>query len=178
MTYSEKLRDPRWQKKRLQVMERDDFSCACCQSRTRTLNVHHTYYRKGAMPWDYPSGDLVTMCEDCHEELEGRLPLLLKMIRTPELALFATEIIRAATSHKIGMEWMMELCPVIDRLNEAWAFRDQGDYGKACDSANQALSVADYLHDCIHGLTSPLLAPSLDWLIDNAPTTAEENNRE
>lgn len=67
MTYSEKLRDPRWQKKRLKIMERDEFKCRLCGSGDKTLNVHHAYYRPKANPWDYPDEELTTLCEECHE---------------------------------------------------------------------------------------------------------------
>ena len=66
MKYSEKLRDPRWQKKRLEIMERDGFSCRRCRGASQTLNVHHLYYEDGKNPWDYPDASLVTLCEDCH----------------------------------------------------------------------------------------------------------------
>lgn len=66
--YSEKLRDPRWQKKRLEIMSRDDFKCVVCEHDEITLNVHHTFYRKGADPWDYPNSSLVTLCERCHSD--------------------------------------------------------------------------------------------------------------
>lgn len=66
--YSKKLRDPRWQKKRLEIMQRDEFTCQSCFDSESTLNVHHTYYTKGNEPWDYPTGSLVTLCEYCHQE--------------------------------------------------------------------------------------------------------------
>lgn len=66
--YAALYRDPRWQKKRLEVMERDDFTCRSCGSKTKTLNVHHAYYEKGKKPWEYPSDVLITWCEDCHRE--------------------------------------------------------------------------------------------------------------
>lgn len=69
-TYSEKLRDPRWQKMRLQIMERDKFTCLFCSSTEKPLNVHHKYYDKGAEPWEYAQEVLVTCCEECHESLE------------------------------------------------------------------------------------------------------------
>ena len=68
MTYSEKLQDPRWQKKRLQIMSRDGFRCVKCQSDTNTLTVHHFYYVSGRMPWEYPGGSMATMCRKCHFE--------------------------------------------------------------------------------------------------------------
>lgn len=67
-TYAEKLRDPRWQKKRLEILDRDGWRCRHCQSDTNTLHVHHTWYERGADPWDYPDSCLVTLCEFCHED--------------------------------------------------------------------------------------------------------------
>ena len=40
MTYSEKLSDPRWQKKRLLILERDNFSCVKCQADDVQLQIH------------------------------------------------------------------------------------------------------------------------------------------
>jgi hypothetical protein len=66
-TYYEKLRDPRWQKMRLEVMNRDGFVCQSCFDSESTLNVHHRLYIKGRDPWDYPLAGLVTLCESCHK---------------------------------------------------------------------------------------------------------------
>lgn len=66
--YSEKLKDPRWQKKRLEILERDSWACQKCFDTESTLHVHHRSYRCGADPWDYDSKLLVTMCESCHTE--------------------------------------------------------------------------------------------------------------
>lgn len=71
MTYSEKLRDPRWQKKRLEIMQRDNFCCiVCCDSKSE-LQVHHLIYKKRD-PWDYPNALYQTLCKSCHE-LRGEL---------------------------------------------------------------------------------------------------------
>jgi len=66
MKYSEKLRDPRWQKKRLEVMNRDSFTCLACGDSKSTLNVHHKYY--SGNPWDAEMDGLETLCEWCHEK--------------------------------------------------------------------------------------------------------------
>ena len=69
-TYLDKLKDPRWQKKRLQVMERDKFSCMSCGDEAVSLNVHHRVpYRKDTDPWDYELDELITLCEDCHKSI-------------------------------------------------------------------------------------------------------------
>lgn len=65
-SYKELLLDPRWQIKRLEIMQLDAFKCRVCESKTKTLHVHHLYYISGNDPWDYPNDALVTMCKDCH----------------------------------------------------------------------------------------------------------------
>lgn len=69
-TYYELLKHPKWQEKRLRIMERDGFKCLECGSNDTTLNVHHGYYRKGAEPWDYEDETLHTLCEGCHKKAE------------------------------------------------------------------------------------------------------------
>lgn len=71
--YSDLLRDPRWQQKRLKVMERDEWKCLDCGSTTKTLNVHHHQYTKGKKPWEYRNGDLGTYCHECHEARHKQL---------------------------------------------------------------------------------------------------------
>ena len=66
MNYAEKLKDPRWQKKRLKILERDDFECQICRNDKETLNVHHLLYIKGREPWEYKDSSLVTLCQTCH----------------------------------------------------------------------------------------------------------------
>jgi hypothetical protein len=68
MTYSEKLKDPRWQKKRLEILERDEFTCLECGDTTKELHVHHRYYTPKTEPWEYENEALATVCKDCHAE--------------------------------------------------------------------------------------------------------------
>lgn len=68
MTYAEKLRDPRWQKKRLQIFNRDKFTCKLCKDTETTLQVHHLEYH--GEPWETPNKHLITLCEHCHHEVE------------------------------------------------------------------------------------------------------------
>lgn len=82
MTYSQKLTDPRWQKKRLEIMNRDQFSCQICQSKENTLNVHHRHYLVGREPWDYPSELLVTLCQTCHKKEEDILKDPVELVRS------------------------------------------------------------------------------------------------
>jgi hypothetical protein len=68
--YSEKLRDPRWQRKRLEIMQRDNFACTLCSDSKSTLNVHHWEYK--GEPWDVENDNLSTVCVSCHELIELR----------------------------------------------------------------------------------------------------------
>jgi len=72
MGYSEKIKDPRWQKKRLEILQRDDFRCKWCGDKESTLHVHHIAYLKGNI-WDTPDNLLITLCETCHSEEESHL---------------------------------------------------------------------------------------------------------
>jgi len=71
MKYAEKLKDPRWQKKRLEILERDKWMCRGCCETQKTLHVHHIFYVHGLEPWDVPSGLLITLCSDCHNPCWG-----------------------------------------------------------------------------------------------------------
>jgi len=58
---------------RLKIMERDGFACRKCAAKDKTLHVHHHYYTKGAEPWEYDDEVLVTLCNDCHADVEEGL---------------------------------------------------------------------------------------------------------
>lgn len=79
--YFKKLQDPRWQKKRLEVMSDSDFCCVRCGDNSKQLHVHHKGYIKDREPWDYDNEQLVCLCEACHEDLHGSVDLL-KLICT------------------------------------------------------------------------------------------------
>jgi len=64
---NEAYKDPRWQKRRLQIMERDGWACVACRRTDETLHVHHKAYY--GMPWEVSDHDLQTLCEQCHEAL-------------------------------------------------------------------------------------------------------------
>ena len=64
--YSELLKHPKWQKKRLKILERDKFQCRSCEQTDKTLHVHHLYYDYKLKPWEYEDEDLMTLCEYCH----------------------------------------------------------------------------------------------------------------
>jgi hypothetical protein len=65
-SYFEKLKDPRWQRRRLEAMEGAEFRCQLCHDDKSTLHVHHKGYLKGRDPWEYDLEQLAVICESCH----------------------------------------------------------------------------------------------------------------
>lgn len=76
MTYREQLLHPNWQRKRLEIMQRDEFRCQCCMATENTLHVHHKQYAKGRLAWEYPNDELVTLCETCHDTMHEQMGML------------------------------------------------------------------------------------------------------
>lgn len=64
MTYKEKLKNPKWQKKRLEILQRDEFKCCYCNDTETELQIHHLKYTQE--PWHAPNKDLITLCKHCH----------------------------------------------------------------------------------------------------------------
>lgn len=65
-TYSEKLKSPKWQKKRLEILNIHGFKCDICKAEDKTIHVHHRFYIKGREPWEYDNDVFQVLCERCH----------------------------------------------------------------------------------------------------------------
>lgn len=70
MTYEQQLKTKEWYYVRDRVLQRDMHMCVKCGAgkfSVAELNVHHKYYEKGKMAWQYPDEALVTLCGKCHK---------------------------------------------------------------------------------------------------------------
>lgn len=76
LSYSEKLQDPRWQKKRLEILSRDKFKCTICGDGKQTLHIHHKIYNGNTSPWNYKKSDLATLCKTCHSQEHSNITLI------------------------------------------------------------------------------------------------------
>jgi len=65
--FKDQYKHPLWQKKRLEILERDDYKCCDCKASDKQLHVHHGYYERDVYLWEYGSDTLWTLCADCHE---------------------------------------------------------------------------------------------------------------
>lgn len=79
-TYSELLRDPRWQKKRLKALEAAGWKCKACGDSDETLHVHHIRYIKGRKPWEYELNELKVLCAGCHEQAHDSKEVMLLLL--------------------------------------------------------------------------------------------------
>lgn len=75
MSYRHDLTNPKWQRRRLEIMSRDEWTCQTCGDKESPLLVHHLEYRSGLKPWEYGDADLVTLCGQCHGEAHSARPL-------------------------------------------------------------------------------------------------------
>lgn len=70
--YETILLDPRWRKKREEILDRDFHCCVICRMQGN-LEVHHRQYHFSLSlnafrdPWNYQNHLLVTLCEKCHQ---------------------------------------------------------------------------------------------------------------
>lgn len=66
--YEQLLKDERWKLFRLKVMSERGCSCEYCGS-TETIQIHHTKYVKGRLPWEYEINDMRVLCRICHQRI-------------------------------------------------------------------------------------------------------------
>lgn len=79
------FKHPEWQKKRLQILDRDDFACVRCGDDQQMLHVHHTFYwdkEDEVPPWDYDNYTLITLCESCHKDEHKELDVAKRSLMT------------------------------------------------------------------------------------------------
>jgi len=63
--YSEKLKSPKWQKRRLEILHRDNFTCQICGDAETELQIHHKTY--SGEPHEALDDELITLCKHCHK---------------------------------------------------------------------------------------------------------------
>lgn len=68
--YSRLLEDERWKEFRLKVMSERGNKCECCGG-THILQIHHTFYISGKMPWEYEINDMRVLCKKCHQRIHN-----------------------------------------------------------------------------------------------------------
>jgi len=123
-SYWDKLKDPRWQKKRLEVLNDRNFSCEYCGDSKNTLYVHHPAYISGRDPWDYAIDELQSLCEDCHKYQHQQIDRITNLINDIKLHHCSS-----------GLTTLEELAGIIT------AYSHDGPFDIQVDSAEFAMGV-------------------------------------
>ncbi len=177
-TYSEKLRDPRWQKKRLEIMDRDGFKCRDCGSKTETLNVHHAFYRKGAQPWEYENESLITVCQPCHQVAEDRKNEILQACVRPYAAGLVSDvsaILNETQGERHYLAWVIEEVSRMSKILKHLANLECEDSEALDEIRNSMTQANEAMHRFLFSIESKVLEgrrnqrKPLDQLIDEAP---------
>jgi 5-methylcytosine-specific restriction endonuclease McrA len=96
--YQEKLRQPAWQKKRLEIFARDNCRCTNCGSINKELQIHYIDYLKNFKPWQYPDDMLTTLCSSCHLMEKSRSKAEDYLLQAFEITgFFAGDLLKVAT---------------------------------------------------------------------------------
>ncbi len=77
MAYKDDLENINWQRRRLEIFERDNWTCQnkSCDRVNDKMDVHHYLYLGDLKPWMYPNDMLITLCRNCHQKEQGRTEL-------------------------------------------------------------------------------------------------------
>jgi hypothetical protein len=108
MSYADLLKDRRWQKKRLEVLDAAELKCSSCGSVDPSvpLHVHHKIYVRGRMPWEYNVDELDALCDMCHKNATNWGKFCDALIEIAKIA---------------GPERFVPLVKVIEKEVKAWA---------------------------------------------------------
>ena len=68
--YNRLLEDKRWKEFRLKVLSERGNKCEFCGG-TDVLQIHHTFYIRGKMPWEYDIKDMRVLCQKCHQRIHN-----------------------------------------------------------------------------------------------------------
>lgn len=118
--YGEKLEHPKWQKRRLDTLARDNWKCVWCGAKDRTLDVHHRRYGAwGTNPWEVPDEWLVTACRACHAYVTNGAREATEMVK--DLGPRQLQVAMAF----IAMQFSGDTAPLGDLLRNLEAEREQ-----------------------------------------------------
>lgn len=91
MSYAELLKHPLWQKRRLEIFVRDNWTCQRCDysladaekegNTANQFHAHHTIYFYKRKPWDYEDKYLYTLCSKCHDYETKHLKTAWQLLR-------------------------------------------------------------------------------------------------
>lgn len=149
-SYWQKLKDPKWQKKRLEIMQRDEFKCCICQGADIELNVHHKIYKKGSDPWDYEDHELATLCRPCHETITEQDTVIKEWLTGDANRDFILKFIELERCGYQNVESALFTFQTLITHELTWIFGENIQFKDASDMSFIMKRVAEFIDDtCI-----------------------------
>ena len=78
--YSRLLESPQWAKYTREIRQSHSNACQCCRMVNRVTQVHHFFYDKSRLPWEYKAHEVVLLCDSCHNELHEQLKVFRRFV--------------------------------------------------------------------------------------------------
>jgi hypothetical protein len=75
--HAKQYRTKKWKEFRAVALEIAEHRCQRChraESSKIVLQVHHTSYRPGSLPWEYEHNECCVLCKSCHAVEHGLIP--------------------------------------------------------------------------------------------------------
>lgn len=113
MSYSDRLKNPRWTTKSARLKSEADYICNDCRHQfpEKKLNTHHCWYEYGKEPWDYPDDCFLVLCKDCHgvrQKVQNSALVVLgmysRLLTVEELKLLTMELVAKRQDFEHGIE--------------------------------------------------------------------------
>lgn len=166
--YKSQYLHPKWQKRRLEMLEYASFQCQECEDTETTLHVHHKCYVKGRDIWDYSDDELIVLCDECHKHEHFKKDALAGLIGKLEPWQISDLICIVAG--------MLERCDWIDAEEETANWRTLNNV--AVDAGFIAASLTwDWGHKNAEALASVIKKnpPDSTLIVDAVPPTRTRN---
>lgn len=158
-TYREQLLHPNWQRRRLEMLSKHDYTCESCGDKESTLHVHHKRYVKGRLAWEYVDDELSVLCASCHTDQHAYKDLLDRILYEAESFNGGTAIQQAVGL--LGGFFASQMCISPEAEQEALV----------CDGASHDLGILAGMAACADW---PQLATAADNVRGMQLSPAEE----
>jgi hypothetical protein len=151
MSYAEDLKHPKWQEKRLRVLDHAGFKCERCGSTERSLHAHHKIYLRGHKPWEYEDYLLECLCEVCHgvaHRERDELDLVIAQQATATVPWITNAMTDALASGQFAPSLPKKVRDALQAVGEALVGRDPW---KLVDAQNVLQDAIDTHRDYARG---------------------------
>jgi hypothetical protein len=111
MNYSDQIKSPKWQKKRLEILGLRGFKCEICGDEENQLHVHHRFYIKNRKAWEYDNDVFQVLCQKCHEKIHEKE-------KQPNFTEFELNLIESIRENKVPNREIRSLSYLLNQYKD------------------------------------------------------------